>query len=64
MDPQQQQDAAIATAAPTAVAAAVPVAPFVEPPSYDITYEEATAAIGTLPSLLPQPLHTNIRALE
>ena len=29
-----------------------------------ITYEEAVAAIGVLPSLAPRPCATNIRALE
>ena len=64
MDP-----AAIAAAAAAAAlaAAAVPIvvaAPIVEPPSYDIDYDTATAAIGTLPSLHPRPSHANIRALE
>ena len=40
------------------------IAPFVEPPSYDIDFETATAAVGTLPSLHPRPSHANIRALE
>ena len=56
-----------ATAAAAAAAAAMPIvvaAPNVEPPSYDIDYDTATAAIGTLPSLHPRPSHANIRALE
>ena len=42
----------------------VVVAPVIEPPAYDIDFDIATAAIGTLPSLHPRPSHTNIRALE
>ena len=34
------------------------------PPSFDINFTMATTTIGTLPSLHPQPSHTNIRALE
>jgi hypothetical protein len=35
-----------------------------DPPSYEIDFDTATAAIGTLPSLHPRPSHANIRALE
>ncbi len=38
--------------------------PIVEPPSYNIDFETATAAVGMLPSLHPRPSHVNIRALE
>ncbi len=55
---------AIAAAAAAAVAPIVVAAPIVEPPSYDIDYDTATAAIGTLPLLHPRPSHANIRALE
>lgn len=54
--------AANAAAANAAAANAIPIN--VEPPSYDIDYDTATAVIGTLPSLHPRPLHANIRALE
>ena len=66
MDPQQQaQQAAVAAIAAANPAAAVPAAPVFEPPpAYDIDYDTATAAIGTLPSLHPPPSHANIRALE
>jgi hypothetical protein len=61
-------DADAIVAAEPIVAAAAPIvaaaAPNVEPPSYDIDYDTATAAIGTLPSLHPRPSHANIRALE
>ena len=53
--------AAVVPAAPADIAPAAPIAP---PPSYDIDYDTATAAIGTLPPLIPRPLHANIRALE
>ncbi len=59
MDPVAIAAAAAAAAGPIVVAA-----PIVEPPSYNIDYDTATAAIGTLPSLHPRPLHANIRALE
>ena len=36
----------------------------IDPPSYDIDFDTATAVIGTLPSLHPRPSHANIRALE
>ncbi len=63
MDPNAA--AAAIPAPPAIVAPAVPaVAPFVEPPSYDIDYETAASVIGTLPSLHPRPSHANIRALE
>ena len=63
MDPQQQAAAAAAAAnVPAAVPAALPAA--VIAPAYDIDYDIATAAIGTLPSLHPRPSHTNIRALK
>ena len=55
---------AIADAAAAAAMPIVDAAPLVEPPSYDIDYDTATAAIGTLPSLHPRPSHANIRALE
>lgn len=42
----------------------IAVAPHIEPPSYDIDFDTATAAIGTLHSLHPRPSHANIRALE
>lgn len=42
----------------------VAIALNVEPPSYDIDFKTATAAMGTLHSLHPKPLHANIRALE
>ncbi len=41
-----------------------PITPVIEPPAYDIDFDIATAAIGTLPSLHPCPSHTNIRALK
>lgn len=50
--------------AAAAAAAIVPAAPVAPPPSYDIDYDTATAAIGTLPPLTPRPSHANIRALE
>ena len=63
MDPQQQAAAAAdAAIVPAAGPAAIPAA--VIAPAYDIDYDIATAAIGTLPSLHPRPSHTNIRALE
>jgi len=55
---------AIADAAAAAAGLIAEATPIVEPPSYDIDYDTATAAIGTLPSLHPQPSHANIRALE
>jgi hypothetical protein len=58
MDPQQQQ----AIEAAAAAAAIVPAAAVA--PAYEIDYDIATAAIGTLPSLHPRPSHTNIHALE
>lgn len=74
MDPAAIAAAAIAAAAAAAAvpAAAVipgalpapPAAIVAPPPSYDIDYDTATAAIGTLPSLHPRPSHANIRALE
>lgn len=42
----------------------IDVAPIIEPPAYNINFDIATAAIGTLPSLHPHPLHTNICSLE
>ena len=57
-------NAAAANAAAAAMPIIVGVAPIVEPPSYDIDYDTATAAIGTLPSLHPRLSHANIRALE
>ena len=47
-------NAAAADAAAAIAAAAVPeIAPFIEPPSYDIDFDTAAAAIGVLPSLQP-----------
>ena len=64
MDPAAIAAAAAAAAAagiqPAAVAANAPV----EPPAYDIDFDIAASAIGTLPALHPRPSHTNIRALE
>jgi hypothetical protein len=54
----------IVAAAPIVAADAPNNTPNVKPPSYDIDYDTATAAIGTLPSLHPRPSHANIRALE
>ncbi len=55
----------VAPVAPIApIVAPVVIAPFIEPPSYDIDFETAAAAVGTLPSLQPRPSHANIRALE
>jgi hypothetical protein len=54
-------DAAVAAAVP---AGAAGDAAAIDPPSYDIDFDTATAVIGTLPSLHPRPLHANIRALE
>lgn len=57
--------AAAAAATLPAVLAATPlVAAAIEPPSFEIDFETATAAIGTLPSLHLRPSHTNIRALK
>ena len=67
MDAAAIAAAAANAAAANAAAAVMPnagAAPIVEPPSYDIDYDTATAAIGTLPSLHPRPSHANIRALE
>ena len=66
MDPAAiAADGAAANAVNAAADAPIIVAaPNVEPPSYDIDYDTATAAIGTLPSLHPRPSHANIRALE
>ena len=36
----------------------------IEPPLFEIDYETATAAIGTLLLLHPRPSHANIQALE
>ena len=55
--------AAVAAAA-AAATAAVPAVPAIIPPSYEIDFDTATSAIGTLPSLHPRPTHSNIRALE
>ena len=41
-----------------------PGGPVIEPPTYDINFDIATATIGTLPSLHSRPLHTNICALK
>ena len=68
--------AAIPVVAPAGAAIVAPAEPNVpiidpigddapiEPPSYDIDFETATAAMGTLRSLHPRPSHANIRALE
>ena len=55
MDPAAiAADGAAANAVNAAADAPIIVAaPNVEPPSYDIDYDTATAAIGTLPSLHP-----------
>ena len=63
MDPQEQAAADAAAAAAAAAPAAV-AAPAIIPPSYEIDFDTATSAIGTLPSLHPRPTHSNIRALE
>ena len=67
MDPAAA--AAAAAAMDPAAAAAAAIIPAAVPaaiiaPAYEIDYDTATAAIGTLPSLHPRPSHTNIRALE
>ena len=62
MDPQQQPIAADVVA--VNAIAPIPNAPFEPPPSYESDYDTATAAIGTLPSLHPQPSHANIHTLE
>ena len=59
MDP-----AAIAAAAAAAAAVQPAAAALVEPPAYEIDFDIAASAIGTLPSLHPRPSHTNIRTLE
>lgn len=64
MDPNAAADAAAVEAGADAAAAVPDIAPFIEPPSYDIDFETAAAAIGILPSLHPRPSHANIRALE
>lgn len=66
MDLQQQAAAAAANAAAAAANLAAPAAivPAIIPPSYEIDFDTATTAIGTLPSLHPRPTHSNIRALE
>ena len=68
MDPNAAADAtaveASADAAADAAAAVPELAPFIEPPSYDIDFKTTAVAIGILPSLHPQPSHANIRALE
>jgi hypothetical protein len=65
MDPLAAAAAAANNQPPiAAAAAAAAAAPAIVPPSYDIDYETATSAIGTLPPLLPRPTHANIRALE
>ena len=53
-------DPAAAAVAPALAGAAAAI----DPPSYDIDFDTATAVIGTLPSLHPRPSHANIRALE
>jgi hypothetical protein len=62
MDPQQQPIAADVVA--VNAIAPIPDAPFEPPPSYESDYDTATAAIGTLPLLHPQPSHANIHTLE
>ena len=59
-NPAAQQPAGPANIAPPAAVAPAAIAP----PSFDIDFETATATIGTLPSLHPQPSHANIQALE
>jgi hypothetical protein len=68
--------AAIPVVAPAGAAIIAPAEPnapitdpigddsLIEPPLYDIDFEMATAAVGTLLSLHPRPSHANIRALE
>lgn len=61
---------AVAAIVPPVLAPVAPIAPgvvapvFDPPPAYDIDFDIAAAAIGTLPSLHPRPSHSNIRALE
>ena len=64
MDPQEQAAADAAAAAAAAAAPPAVAAPAIIPPSYEIDFDTATSAIGTLPSLHPRPTHSNIRALE
>ena len=46
------------------VSVVAPIAPIIKPPAYNINLDNATVAIGTLPSLHSCPLHTNICALK
>ena len=55
-------DPVLAPDAPIAPDVVAPV--FDPPPAYNIDFDIAAAAIGTLPSLHPRPSHSNIRALE